>query len=266
LDVLAATLKSPDPWLRHSAARGLGFDKSNRSVQLLVGALGDRSDFVRDGIVEVLQKATGEKLGPDVVKWREYASKLHSDQAGKPVEASARGQGGTTKEPPRPRGATREYQDAANGLSLQYPAAWKEMGPAEARQIMGAATSRYLTVVIYDPTDRTQNINVQVAPVDAKDLTEASYREFAKQMDQSMPSGFAGFRKISSQVAPLLDMASLQYVFEFTRPDGVLLRQKQLRTGKPGREVSITMTAKADLYEKTDAACFKTIVDTLKLK
>ncbi len=168
--------------------------------------------------------------------------------------------------PPTVGGVTREYLDTTNGLSFQYPASWKEMGPAEARRLMGEATSEYLTVVIYDPADRTQNVNVQVLPTAAKDLSEASYTEFVKEMDRRMPSDFPGFRKLSSRVGPLRDMASLEYVHEWTRPDGVRLRQKQLRTGKAGREVAITFTASAEAYDKADETCFKIIVDTLKLK
>jgi hypothetical protein len=168
--------------------------------------------------------------------------------------------------PPREHGATREYLDTTNGLSFQYPAAWKEIGPDEARRVMGAVTSKNLTVLVYDPADWTQNVNVQVLPTAATDLTEASYSKFEKEMDGSMPSAVPGFRKVSSRVGRLLDMASLEYVWETTRPDGVRLRQMQLRTGKPGREVAATFTARADLYEMSDATCFKIILDTLNLK
>ncbi len=168
------------------------------------------------------------------------------------------------RSPPAPSDL-QKYFDPASGLSLSYPGTWKQMTPAEARRLMGGATSQYLTVVIYDPNDRTQNVNVQVLPTAAKDLSEASYTEFAKEMDRRMPSDFPGFWKLSSRVGPLRDMASLEYVFEATRPDGVRLRQKQLRTGKPGREVAITFTAPAAAYDKADETCFKVIGNTLRL-
>ena len=189
--------------------------------------------------------------------------------AGELADHSVPGSGATGSRETTPgpvRGEARQYVEAANGLSFQYPAAWKQMGPDEARRVMGASTSQYLTVVIYDPEDRTQNVNVQVLPTAAKDLSEASYNEFAGEMDRRMPSDYPDFRKISSRVGRFLDMASLEYVFEATRPDGVRLRQKQLRTGRPGREVAATFTATADLYDRIDATAFKIIVDTLTIK
>jgi hypothetical protein len=159
----------------------------------------------------------------------------------------------------------RKYSDATNKLSFSYPAAWKEATPAEASQIMGAETSKWLTVVLYDPEDMTQNVNVQVlSPVAAQDLTEAAYGEFLKAMDLQF-SDVPGFRKVSARVGRLLDMASLEYVFEWTGPDGVRLRQQQLRTGKAGREVVITFSARAEAYDKADATCFKVIANTLTL-
>ena len=158
-----------------------------------------------------------------------------------------------------------QYTDATNKLSFSYPAAWKPMTPAEAKQVMGAVTSKYLTVVLYDPKDWTQNINVQVlSPVAAQDLTEAAYREFLKGMDRQF-ADLPGFRQVSASVGRLGDMASLQYIHEWTRPDGVRLRQKQLRTGKAGREVALTFTASTAVYDEVDKTCFSLIVNTLKL-
>jgi hypothetical protein len=173
--------------------------------------------------------------------------------------------GSQEKTAPRDPGSTREYLDRTTGLSFQYPAAWKEMGLDEARRAMGAGTPKYLVALVYDPADWTQNVNVQVLPT-STELSEAAYREFAGEMDRRMPSEVPGFRKVSSSVGRLLDMASMEYVLETTRPDGVRLRQKQLRTGKPGREVAATFTAREDLYERTDAAVFKVILETLSLK
>jgi hypothetical protein len=159
-----------------------------------------------------------------------------------------------------------KYSDTTNKLSFSYPASWKQMTPAEAKQVMGAITSKWLTIVLYDPKDWTQNVNVQVlSPVAAQDLTEAGYKEFLKVLDRRFPQDFPGFRKVSANVGRLLDMASLEYIFEWTRPDGVRLRQKQLRTGKGGREVAITFSSKADLYDKMDKMCFSVIINTLKL-
>lgn len=158
-----------------------------------------------------------------------------------------------------------KYTDATNKLSFSYPATWKEMTPVEARQAMGAANvSKYLTLLLYDPNDQNQNVNVQVlSPVAAQDISEAAYKEFAKRMDSDI-SG-SSVRKISSKVGRLSDMAFLEYVMEQTRPDGVHLRQKQFRTGKAGREVAITFTSKAALYDKTDKMCFSVIIKTLRI-
>jgi hypothetical protein len=172
---------------------------------------------------------------------------------------------GSSAEPPSGRSDTRQYSDTMNKLSFSYPAAWKEATPAEVREAMGANTSKYLTVVLFDPQDRTQNVNVQVLPTAAQDLSEAAFREFVQTMDRGFQNASPGFRKLSSRVGPLRDMASLQYIFEATRPDGVRLRQKQLRTGKPGREVVITFSARAEAYDKADETCFKIITNTLTL-
>ncbi len=158
-----------------------------------------------------------------------------------------------------------KYSDATNKLSFSYPVGWKQMTPAEAKQVMGASTSKWLTVVLYDQKDWTQNVNVQVLfPVAAQDLTEPAYREFLKGLDRQL-TGTPDFRKVSAKVERISDMASLEYVYEWTRPDGLHLRQKQVRTGKAGREVAITFTSRADVYEEVDKACFSLIVNTLKL-
>lgn len=160
----------------------------------------------------------------------------------------------------------RKYTDTTNKLSFAYPSTWKEMTSAEARKIMGANTSKYLTVVLSDPADSTQNVNVQVLPTAAEELSEAAFREFEASMDRQLPDSFPGFHKLSSRVGRLLDMPSLEYVFEATRPDGVRLRQKQLRTGKPGRELVLTFSARAEKYDAADARCFSIITNTLKLE
>lgn len=165
-----------------------------------------------------------------------------------------------------PANGLQKYSDATNRLSFSYPAAWKQITPAEANRVMGASPSKYLTAVLYDPKDWTQNVNVQVlSPVAAQNLTKEAYGEFLKELDRDF-SGRPGFRKVSASVGPLSDMAALQYVNEWTRPDGVRLRQKQLRTGKGGREIAITFTSRADRYEEVDKACFNIILETLKLE
>jgi hypothetical protein len=174
---------------------------------------------------------------------------------------------GVSTAAPGTSGPIRNYLDTTNNVSFSYPAAWKQMTAAEARQVMGAAnTSKYLTVLLSDPDDPTQNVNVQVLPTAAEDLTETGYKEFATSLDRQLPSGFPGFMKVTSRVGRLSDMPSLEYLFEATRPDGVRIRQKQLRTGKPGREVVITFSAKSEAYAKTDETCFGMIVKTLSIK
>ena len=81
---------------------------------------------------------------------------------------------------------TRKHLDAVNRLSFNYPVAWKEMAateakqlmatwkekaPAEGKQLFDGVASKYLTVVVYNPEDWTENVNVQVlTPVASKDL------------------------------------------------------------------------------------------------
>jgi hypothetical protein len=168
--------------------------------------------------------------------------------------------------PERPGAGMRMYSDATNKLSFSYPAGWKEMTPSGARQVMGAETPKWLTVVLYDPEDRTQNVNVQVmSPVAAGDLTEAAYREFLKGMDRHL-SDLPGFRKVSGKVTRLSTMTSLEYVYDTTRPDGVRVRQKQLRTGRGGREVVMTFSSKGELYDQVDKTVFNVIVSTMKVE
>jgi hypothetical protein len=202
----------------------------------------------------------------DVVKWiNALPRRAPQPSTPPPAQPAARDAAGDSaaRTADVKAGATRRYLDAANGVAFEYPATWKQMGPEEARRVMGAGTSNYLTVVVYNPDDQTDNVNVQVLPTAAKDLTEASYTAFAKQVDGSLG---AGFRKVSSRVGRLGEMPSLEYLVEATRPDGVQLRQKQLRTGKPGREVVLSFTARADRYAQLDAKVFKTIQETLTLK
>jgi hypothetical protein len=155
------------------------------------------------------------------------------------------------------------YSDMVNNLSFSYPTAWAEMSSIEATQVMGASAAKYLTVFLYNPKDRNQNLNVQVLSTTAQDLSEIAFTEFAKEMDRQLPDAFSGFRKMSSRVGRLRDMALLEYVFEGTRPDGVRICQKQLRTGKPGKEVVVTFTAPAEAYDKANEMCFRVIVNSL---
>jgi hypothetical protein len=157
----------------------------------------------------------------------------------------------------------RSYSDTENKLSFRYPVTWKEMSPSEARNIMGASTSKYLIVVLYNPDDRTQNVNVQVlSPVSSQDLTEEAYGKFLKNLDKQLPQSY---HKVSGSVGQLSNMASLEYVFDMTRPDGVNIRQKQFRTGKAGREVVFTFTTPVKVYEKNNNDCFNIIIKTLKI-
>ncbi len=112
-------------------------------------------------------------------------------------------------------GEMQKYSDEKNKISFSYPSGWKQMTPAEAKSL-GAITGKYLTVIIYDPKDWTQNVNVQILyPVAAQDLTEAGYKKFQKRFDRN-PSKMPGFRKISAKVGKRSDM-------ELTRFGGHLM-------------------------------------------
>ena len=166
---------------------------------------------------------------------------------------------------PRPS-SSRTYTDAKSHIQFRYAPSWQTMAPEEAKRVLGSSTSRFLTVVVYDPADRTQNLNVQVMPVADTALTETAYQQFLTRLDVDLPKSFPEFRKLSSRVYAIDRRFALEYVFETRRPDGVLLRQRQFRTGSSGREVAITFTARIDRFEAADAICFRIVQESLQLR
>ena len=70
---LIAALKDEDSWVRWRAAEALGEIKDSKALEPLIEALKD--PLSRDYVAEALEEITGEKLGRNFWKWREWFEK-----------------------------------------------------------------------------------------------------------------------------------------------------------------------------------------------